>query len=65
MKCNVGKGDRALRFIVGIVVLGAGFYFRSWWGILGLIILGTAVLRFCPAYVPFRINTAGKKDGTT
>jgi len=62
MKCNVGKGDRTLRFIVGIAVLGAGIYFRSWWGILGLIILGTAVLRFCPAYVPFRINTAGKTD---
>lgn len=62
MKCNVGKADRTMRVIVGIAVLGAGLYFRSWWGIIGVILLGTAFLGFCLAYVPFRINTAGKAD---
>ncbi len=36
MKHNVGKADRILRIIVGIVILGAGFYFHSWWGSLEL-----------------------------
>jgi hypothetical protein len=62
MNCNIGKGDRIFRIIVGIVVLAAGFYFKSWWGLIGLIPLGTALMRFCPLYLPFRINTAGKTD---
>lgn len=57
MKCNMGNGDRIFRGIVGIAVLGAGLYFQSWWGLVGLIPLGTAFLRFCPFYVPFGINT--------
>jgi len=60
MTCNMGKGDRIIRGIVGIVALAAGLYFRSWWGLIGLIPLGTALVGFCPAYVPLGINTAGK-----
>lgn len=60
MTCNMGKGDRVLRGIVGILVLAAGLYFKSWWGLIGLIPLGTGLVGFCPAYVPFGINTGGK-----
>ena len=62
MKCNIGKGDRTFRVIVGIAALAAGFYFHSWWGLLGLIPLGTAIMRWCPLYLPLGINTAGKSD---
>ena len=62
MKCNMGSGDRLFRGIVGIAVLAAGFFFGSWWGLVGLVFLGTAVLRWCPAYVPFGINTGGKAE---
>ena len=62
MKCNMGKGDRIFRGIVGIAVLAAGYYFESWWGLIGLIPFGTALVSFCPLYVPFGINTAGKAD---
>ena len=62
MKCNMGTGDRVFRGIIGIAVLAAGFFFGSWWGLVGLIFLGTAVVRWCPAYVPFGINTAGKAE---
>jgi hypothetical protein len=66
MKCNVGKTDRIIRIVVGIVIIAVGFYFKSWWGAIGLIPILTAVIRFCPAYVPLKINTdkttEGKKD---
>jgi hypothetical protein len=60
MKCNMGKGDRIFRVIMGIVLLGAGFYFKSWWGLIGLVPLGTAIVRWCPAYVPFSFSSAPK-----
>lgn len=61
MTCNMGTGDRIFRGIVGIGVLAAGFYFHSWWGLVGLIPLGTALVRWCPAYVPFGFSTASRK----
>ncbi len=63
MKKNMGKTDRTLRIIAGIIILLAGLYFKSWWGLIGLIPLGTALIRWCPLYVPFKIST-GKKDST-
>jgi len=57
MTCNMGKGDKLFRGVVGIAVLAAGLYFQSWWGLIGLIFVGTAFLNWCPLYVPFKINT--------
>lgn len=57
MKANVGGIDRLLRFIAGLAILGAGYYFKSWWGLLGLGPLMTAFVRFCPAYLPFGFST--------
>lgn len=63
MKINVGGFDRILRAVVGLALLGAGYYFKSWWGLIGLGPLVTSVFRFCPAYLPFGLNTGGtKKD---
>lgn len=61
MKCNVGATDRLVRIIVGVIVLLLGFYFKTWWGLLGLIFIVTGLLRFCPLYVPFKISTILKK----
>lgn len=63
MKTNVGGLDRILRLIAGLALLGAGFYFKSWWGLIGLGPILTGVFRFCPAYLPLGVNTCGlKKD---
>lgn len=62
MKTNVGPIDRYIRIIAGFAILGAGYYFKSWWGLVGLRPILTAVFRFCPAYLPFGLNTCGTKD---
>jgi hypothetical protein len=63
MKPNVGGFDRVLRALAGLAILGAGYVFTSWWGLLGLVPLATAIFRFCPAYLPIGLNTCKvKKD---
>jgi hypothetical protein len=57
MKPNIGFTDRIIRVILGVALLGAGYYFKSAWGFLGLVPIITAVVRFCPAYLPFGLNT--------
>ncbi len=60
MKTNVGGIDRLLRYFLGLALLGAGLYFRSWWGLVGLGPILTATFRFCPAYLPFGLNTGAR-----
>ncbi len=58
MKHNVGSIDRGLRIVVGLAALGAGYYFHSWWGAVGLVPLVTGTVGRCPAYCPLKISTA-------
>ena len=57
MKINVGSTDRIIRIIVGIAIILVGFLYGSWWGIIGLVVLLTGILKVCPAYMPFGIST--------
>lgn len=57
MKCNVGKEDRIARIVIGICIIGAGVYFQSWLGAIGVIPLITAALGWCPLYVPLGISS--------
>jgi hypothetical protein len=61
MKSNVGGVDRAVRIIIGLVILVIGLIFRSWWGLLGLLPLATGVFRFCVLYPIFGISTRKEK----
>jgi hypothetical protein len=61
MTCNVGKTDKIIRVIIGLVIAALGFYFKSWWGLLAIIPLLTAAIGFCGLYVPFKISTIEKK----
>ena len=62
MNPNVGGIDRILRLIAGLAILGAGLYFKSWLGLIGLVPILTALFRFCPAYVPFGLSSCKTKD---
>jgi hypothetical protein len=57
MTTNMGSADRVIRALVGIAIVGAGFHFNSWWGLIGLVPLATAAAGWCPAYLPFGIST--------
>jgi len=57
MKLNVGSADRVIRIIVGVAICAAGWYYHSWWGLIGLVPIATAAIGWCPAYLPFKIST--------
>lgn len=62
MKLNVGGIDRALRILVGIVLIAlAANGTVGWWGWLGVIPLLTGLLRFCPLYPLLGISTCPLK----
>jgi hypothetical protein len=63
MKTNVGGLDRTVRILLGLAILGAGYYYKSWWGLIGLVPLLTAVVGFCPAYLPFGLSSCRAKSG--
>lgn len=57
MQYNVGKTDQLLRIIAGAAIILVGIYFQNWWSAIGIVPIATGLLRWCPAYVPFRIKT--------
>ena len=57
MKSNVGKTDKSIRIVLGIIIAAAGFYFKSWWGIVAIVPLLTAVTGFCPLYKLLGVDT--------
>ncbi len=38
MKKNVGKTDKIIRIVLGLIIIIVGIYLKSWWGIVGAII---------------------------
>ncbi len=51
MKINVGTMDRALRIIVGLILIGLTLSGTiGVWGWIGVVPLLTGIFRFCPAY---------------
>ena len=60
---NVGSADRIVRIVAGLALIGAGLYFKSWWGAIGVVPLLTAAIGWCPLYVPFGIRTCPRKSG--
>lgn len=58
---NVGNIERAIRVIVGIVIVGWGVSTQNWWGAVGLVPLLTGLIGWCPPYAMFGINTCSVK----
>lgn len=62
MEKNIGTVDRVIRVVLGLAIIGAGVYYQSWWGVIGVIPLATAAIGTCPAYLPFGMSTCKLKE---
>ncbi len=53
MKANVGMTDQAARIVIGVALLSLVVILEGgarWLGLIGLVPIATAVLRYCPLY---------------
>jgi hypothetical protein len=60
MNANVGGVDRILRIVAGVAILSLFFVLEGsarYWALIGIVPILTGTFRFCPAYLPFGINT--------
>jgi Inner membrane protein YgaP-like, transmembrane domain len=69
MRSNVGIVDRAIRLVLGISLLALGLTYFATGGlaiaayVMGAVALATGLLRYCPAWTLFGINTRALKTG--
>jgi Protein of unknown function (DUF2892) len=65
MTQNVGGIDRILRIVAGLVLIGlAATGTVGWWGWLGIVLLATGAMGWCPPYAIFGFNTCPVKNKT-
>ncbi|MDZ7718878.1 MAG: DUF2892 domain-containing protein [Balneolaceae bacterium] len=57
MKKNVGYWDSIFRTIVGAAIVSIGMFYDNVWGLLGLILVFSGVVSFCPFYRIFKFAT--------
>ncbi len=57
MKKNVGSTDRIIRLLIGLVIIAWGIYDGCWIGLVGIVPLMTALLNWCPLYIPLKLST--------
>ena len=62
MKTNVGSIDRIARVSVGVLLVGLALSGTiGAWGYIGFLPILTGAFGFCPAYLPFGLNTCRAK----
>jgi hypothetical protein len=64
MQANVGGADRIIRIILGLVLLSLFFILDGnarYLGLIGIVPIATALIRWCPAYTLIGVNTCGTK----
>ncbi|ABL72766.1 MULTISPECIES: YgaP family membrane protein [Paracoccus] len=67
MQINIGSAERALRLILGIVLVALPFLagLSALWTwvsvIVGLVLVVTGVVRFCPIWALLGIRTGGRE----
>lgn len=59
MNTNINKTDTIIRLILAVIFIAFGIMYQSWWGLVGVIPLMTAVIGVCPIYGMLGISTNG------
>ena len=62
MTKNIGSVDKALRLVLGLTIIGVGVYLQNWWGAIGLVLVATAAMSWCPPYAMLGISTCKEKS---
>ena len=68
MKCNVGKTDRIIRIVIGVIALLIAFFGGTSGAlqiiliVVGIIGLGTGIFRFCALYTLLGMNTCQTEE---
>ncbi|MDO8276024.1 MAG: DUF2892 domain-containing protein [Serpentinimonas sp.] len=63
MQTNVGSVDRVVRVVGGVALIALAFTGTvGAWGYIGIVPILTAAIGWCPAYLPFGINTCKTKN---
>ncbi len=62
MKTNVGGSDRVARMIAGTLIVAAGLYGKTYWGLFGLLPFMSAAVGWCPLYRVLGIATCDLED---
>ncbi|HLN18684.1 MAG TPA: DUF2892 domain-containing protein [Patescibacteria group bacterium] len=62
MRVNIGEGDRVFRILSGIIIIALGMTYQSTLILLGMIILITGLIGWCPLYQLFKISTASIEE---
>ncbi len=57
MKTNIGSYDVGIRFIGGCLIALWGVQQETWWGLVAVPPMLTAITGFCPLYALFHIDT--------
>ncbi|HSG05413.1 MAG TPA: DUF2892 domain-containing protein [Nitrospiria bacterium] len=64
MKNNIGSAERIIRTLIGLGLLGAGYFGDlPFWGVITVFVIGavliiTGTVRFCPIWSVFGVNTS-------
>ncbi|HQT92142.1 MAG TPA: DUF2892 domain-containing protein [Candidatus Kryptobacter bacterium] len=65
MKKNVGNADKWIRIVVGLVLISLVFIGpKTAWGWIGLVLIGTALINFCPIWAALKISTRKEEKKT-
>ena len=61
-RVNIGRTERMLRAVLGIIALALVYTGpRTPWGYIGIPLLATAALGFCPLYAVLGISTRSRR----
>lgn len=66
MNPNVGSADKVVRIIVGLALVSLFFVLEGgarWLGLIGVVLIATAIINFCPLYKILGLSTTGSKAG--
>jgi len=65
MKANVGGIDRLLRVAAGVALIWmAATGIVGAWGWIGVVLVATGLIGWCPAYLPFGLSSCKVRQPT-